>query len=145
MQRRQRVAVYVLRRVDSSLQVLVFDHLEFPEAGTQIPAGGVEPGEDIEYAALREVMEETGLDQVQLLGKVGKQDRPHPHTGEERETTFFVAVTGSPQTEWEHLVIHNGDDAGLRFRCFFLPIDVAGSVLMDDQGEFLTLAARMLE
>jgi len=39
------VVVYVTRVVDGLVQVLVFDHRDVPEAGTQVPAGGVHAGE----------------------------------------------------------------------------------------------------
>ncbi len=42
---RVRVVVYVTRVVDGLVQVLVFDHRDVPEAGTQVPAGGVRAGE----------------------------------------------------------------------------------------------------
>lgn len=42
-------------------KLLVFDH---PLAGTQLPAGSVEEGEDVIAAAIREVHEESGLDVV---------------------------------------------------------------------------------
>nr|WP_308370402.1 NUDIX domain-containing protein [Streptomyces sp. McG3] len=57
---RLRVAAQVIRRHPSPA-LLVFDHAGLPEAGTQVPAGGVAPGEDPERAVLREVAEETGL------------------------------------------------------------------------------------
>ncbi|MET8879333.1 hypothetical protein [Streptomyces rubiginosohelvolus] len=40
---RVRVAAYVIRRHPSPA-LLVFDQPAFPEAGTQVPAGGVAPG-----------------------------------------------------------------------------------------------------
>ena len=58
---RIRAAVYIVRDSSRGLELLVFDHRDYPEAGTQIPAGGVDTGESIEEAVLREVLEETGL------------------------------------------------------------------------------------
>ncbi|MBB5295536.1 NUDIX domain-containing protein [Deinococcus metallilatus] len=42
-------------------RVLVFEHEDAPEAGMQLPAGGVEPGETPAEAAVRELREESGL------------------------------------------------------------------------------------
>ena len=42
-------------------QLLVFDHADHPEAGVQVPAGGVEAGEVPAQAAVRELFEESGL------------------------------------------------------------------------------------
>lgn len=50
---------------------MVFDHTEFPEAGTQIPAGTLEPGEDPAAGALREAREESGLQNLSLKTYLG--------------------------------------------------------------------------
>ena len=54
---RERVVVYV-ERGDG---LLVFDHRDDSEAGTQVPAGGIDAGEDLADAVRREVLEETGV------------------------------------------------------------------------------------
>lgn len=58
---RQRVMVYVTRRRAGVEQLLVFDHRDQRGAGLQVPAGGLQPGESMTAAALREVAEETGV------------------------------------------------------------------------------------
>ncbi|MFC4337279.1 NUDIX domain-containing protein [Salininema proteolyticum] len=69
---RQRAAAYVLRRSSSGgLQVLVFAHKDAPEAGIQVPGGGVEAGETVEEAALREAFEETGIAGLRFGGALG--------------------------------------------------------------------------
>lgn len=57
----------------------------------QFPAGGIEPGESAEQAAVRETLEETGLtvEAVKLLG-----ERVHPKTGRAMSYTACEAVAG---------------------------------------------------
>jgi ADP-ribose pyrophosphatase YjhB (NUDIX family) len=61
-----KVLAYITRQHQVHTQLLVFDHHQMPEAGTQVPAGTVEEGEVIETALWREVEEEAGLLPAQL-------------------------------------------------------------------------------
>lgn len=58
------VIVYVTRVVQGCVGVLVFDHRDVAEAGTQVPVGGVHSGERVDRAGLREVREEPGLQYI---------------------------------------------------------------------------------
>jgi 8-oxo-dGTP diphosphatase len=51
----------VLCFVHDGQKLLVFDHADVPDAGVQVPAGGVEMGETPAEAAVRELREESGL------------------------------------------------------------------------------------
>jgi 8-oxo-dGTP pyrophosphatase MutT (NUDIX family) len=114
---RKRVVVYV-EREDG---LLVFDHRDHPEAGTQVPAGGVEQDEALVEAAIREVREETGVQldtEPTLLGT-------HEHLdglGQPALSHFFQADApkGLPRC-WQHVVSGDGDDAALVFECRFDP------------------------
>ncbi|MFB6668339.1 NUDIX hydrolase [Streptomyces parvus] len=119
---RVRVAAYVIRRHPSPA-LLVFDQPAFPEAGTQVPAGGVAPGEDPERAVLREVAEETGLSGARVVRRIAVDGRPHPETGQPRLTTYLLldAPPEGPE-EWEHRVDGDGSDTGMRFVCRFVPL-----------------------
>ncbi|MFE3657247.1 NUDIX hydrolase [Streptomyces sp. NPDC059165] len=57
----------------------------------QFPAGGIEPGESPEEAAVRETAEETGLE-VKALRLLGQ--RVHPKTGREMSYTAAEVVGG---------------------------------------------------
>jgi 8-oxo-dGTP pyrophosphatase MutT (NUDIX family) len=64
----QKVAVLVTRPGPNGLELLVFEHVGLP-SGVQVPAGTVEAGEDVRAAAIRELVEETGIvaNDVELL------------------------------------------------------------------------------
>jgi ADP-ribose pyrophosphatase YjhB (NUDIX family) len=114
---RHRVVVYV-EREDG---LLVFDHRDHPEAGTQVPAGGLNEGEGLIEAVMREVHEETGVHittQPKLLGT-------HDHLdglGQPALSHFFTvdAPPGLPRS-WQYVVAGDGGDAGLVFDCRFDP------------------------
>ncbi|MER5556471.1 NUDIX domain-containing protein [Streptomyces sp. NPDC002793] len=133
---RIRVVAYVIRR-RAAAELLVFDHVGMSEAGTQVPAGGVEPGEELSVAALREVAEETGLLTAIVVRPLAVEDRPHPETRQPRRTTFFLlrAPADTPDA-WHHRVKGGGADAGLVFACRFVPLPL-GQPLADGQDEWL--------
>jgi 8-oxo-dGTP pyrophosphatase MutT (NUDIX family) len=57
----EKVTAFVIRRLAGGEEILILKH---PTAGYQLPAGTVNPGENPRVAVLREVAEETGLEQV---------------------------------------------------------------------------------
>ncbi|TDB80846.1 NUDIX domain-containing protein [Actinomadura sp. KC216] len=133
---RERVAGYVIR--DGGVpELLVFDHVGMPEAGTQVPAGGVRPGEGLESAVLREVAEETGLVSASVVRQVMVEDKPHPETGQPRRTAFFhLHVPETTADAWNHTVRGGGSDAGMTFACRFLPLPLE-EPLADEQDAWL--------
>jgi ADP-ribose pyrophosphatase YjhB (NUDIX family) len=132
---RLRVACYVTRECAGRTELLVFDHVDFPESGTQVPAGGMEADETYTEAALREIREETGLTGVDVVGVVGESDRAHPETGEPRRTTYVhLRATAEGPQRWLHVVTGGGDDADLRFVCYWAALPIR---LADDQHELL--------
>ena len=140
---RVRVVVYVTRVVGAQRQVLLFDHRDLPGAGTQVPAGGVHAGERIDSAARREVLEETGVVDLRLVGVLGVQQFAHPTTGDPRVSVFLHAETGHRPDSWMHTVEGDpGDeDSGLVFLCRFTSLDRARADLVDHQGDLLHLIA----
>jgi 8-oxo-dGTP pyrophosphatase MutT (NUDIX family) len=63
-----KVTAFVTRESERGRELLVFRH---PSAGVQLPAGTVEPGETPEEAVLRELSEETGLTDVEIVRPLG--------------------------------------------------------------------------
>lgn len=70
-----KVTVFVTRKTRGALDVLLFEH---PSAGVQIPAGTVEDGEAPVDAALREAIEESGLDILSAPDLLRHRDEPPP-------------------------------------------------------------------
>jgi ADP-ribose pyrophosphatase YjhB (NUDIX family) len=128
------VVAYVVR--DDAL--LVFDHRDFPEAGTQVPAGTVEGDEELESAVVREVLEETGV-KARVVRSLGTADEIAPR-GEPRRNHFFQLDTEDPRDSWEHIVSGAGSDRSLVFSCRFIPLSPPPVLAAD--GDFLHLVAR---
>lgn len=101
--------------------LLVFEHRDHPEAGTQVPAGGVDQEEGLVEAAIREVREETGVQLIAVPTLLGT----HEHLdglGHPALSHFFRvdAPDGLPRA-WPHVVSGHGGDASLVFDCRFDP------------------------
>ena len=99
----KKVYAYILRRNEAEEHLLVFEHLDFPEAGIQIPGGTVEPEESIPAAAMREVQEETGLDCVEFVEKLGESFhdmRCYGMKGLHERHYFHCRVTVPTEGSW---------------------------------------------
>jgi ADP-ribose pyrophosphatase YjhB (NUDIX family) len=118
----ERVLAYVTREREGRKELLVFDHRDHPSAGTQVPAGRLEPGEELEAALLRELEEESGLANARVVRKFGTF-APHelPHGRRYTNHAYEVAAEGAPDA-WEHVVAGDGDDAGLVFVYRWVPL-----------------------
>jgi 8-oxo-dGTP diphosphatase len=96
---RQRVLCYITR---NRKDILVFEHTEeYPDAGVQVPGGGIEGGESCEEAALRECFEETGLQlsEAVYLGKSEYFDGMTTQLGH----FFWLEAPATTPDIWEHL------------------------------------------
>ena len=70
MKRMKKVTAFITKGCGAEAKLLCFRH---PTAGVQLPAGTVDVDESPETAVLREVWEETGLQNVTIAGKLGEQ------------------------------------------------------------------------
>ena len=130
-----KVLAYVTRPRNGDVELLVFDHRDAPEAGIQVPAGTIEPGESPDVAAVRELREETGLANARPLGRIDVYEWEHPDTycWHRRHVYQFEASPDTPDS-WEHVVSAGDDDRGMTFVCRWLPLGVAEDALCADQG-----------
>lgn len=140
MNHKIKVYGYLIREQANRAQVLVFDHVDFPEAGTQVPGGTVDPGEGLAEAVLREFFEEAGVDGLTMVRELGVMELIVPERSEVQERHFFHLTTDRDlPEEWVHVVSSGTEDAGLRFRCFWLDVHRAAPLLAGEQGRLLAL------
>jgi 8-oxo-dGTP diphosphatase len=122
--RRRRVTAYVTRERGGRRELLVFDHRDHPDAGTQVPAGRLDPGESLEQGLRRELHEEAGLDRIRIVAELaGPEEVDRHYAGSAYANhVFHVEPEEELPDEWEHVVFGDGDDAGLVFRYRWEPI-----------------------
>jgi 8-oxo-dGTP pyrophosphatase MutT (NUDIX family) len=119
--RRRRVVAYVTRDRNGRRELLVFDHEDFPHLGLQVPAGRVDPGEDLETGLLRELEEEAGLTNVRIVRELAGFEDHYPSRYENHG--FHVVLEEEAPDRWEHAVTGDGDDVGLVFQYRWVPLE----------------------
>lgn len=106
--------------------LLVFRHPESPEAGIQVPAGTIEPGESPARAALREAAEETGPERLELVAELGTADfdmSPFGRDEIQRRHFFHLSVRADPPGAWRHAERHPSDGGPpVPFEFFWTPL-----------------------
>ncbi len=114
---RRRVLAYVTRERDGRRELLVFEQEADPGAGTQVPAGRLDPGETLEKGLLRELHEESGIERATIVRELGSWNTRYENHA------FEVRIDGEEAADtWEHVVHGDGDDAGLVFRYRWEPV-----------------------
>jgi 8-oxo-dGTP pyrophosphatase MutT (NUDIX family) len=127
-----KVTAVVLRRRHLKAEVLVFDHpLDQGGFMVQLPAGTIEPYEEPETAATRELSEETGV-QAHLEALVGVRNEEWDGQARRRWIYLFGAPDGLPE-EWPFTC-----DCGAKTRCHWLPFEVAE--IVEHQQPWLQMA-----
>jgi 8-oxo-dGTP diphosphatase len=137
---RKVIAYVTLYNEAGRRELLVFEHRDYPDAGVQVPAGTVKPGELPEVAVIREVEEETGLADCRLLTKLGVYDWFNPYTDQVNERhVFHLAAPAETKDSWTWVETDGGRVPELKGYVFELrwvgldePLELAG-----DQGDYL--------
>nr|MDQ2741228.1 NUDIX domain-containing protein [Chloroflexota bacterium] len=131
----------VLAYITHGNRLLVFRHSHFPEAGIQVPAGTVGLDEDPDDAALREAVEETGLENLTLDQFLGEQTRDMSEygRGEIHHRRFYhVRCVATPPDTWRHVERHPSDGAEpIAFDFFWVPLPRGVPPIAGDQDALL--------
>ncbi len=138
---RDRVVIYITQ----GEKLLIFRHTEYPEAGIQVPAGTVKPGEDLSEAAIREACEETGLIEVELelRGRLGVD--VHRFEGADgsasvRRHFYHLEFTGTSPGKWLHYERDpsDGTPGPIEFEFTWVVFPGGVPVLAGNQGAMLS-------
>jgi len=143
MIQKSKVISYIFRK--NRQEILVFDHRDFPEAGTQVIGGTVEEGEeggDLRFALTREVLEESGLAlDAHLFFPIGQSTFHRTDKPEINLRNYFGfdsdKLTIQLPEKWSHEVSSSGEDNALVFHFYWLMAAQAKNVLVGNFGEFL--------
>lgn len=138
MSKRPCVICYITR----GSEILTFSG--HPDGGIGVPAGGIEEGETPPEAAIREILEESGLS-LETFVYLGQQEYyfkgQHPENGlplEFWEDRYYYAFeTLEPRDSWDWVVSDGVGDKGRVFQHSFVPLE--GVQIDWDMGEFLPL------
>jgi 8-oxo-dGTP pyrophosphatase MutT (NUDIX family) len=143
----QRATAYV---TDPSDRLLVFEHLDAPESGTQVPAGGIHDGEDAEDAAMRELREETGVATASLVRKLGETwymaTPGYVPAGLEQQIqhAFHFRLDDCPAEKWEWHDRSGGVAVEHRFAFRWVSLDDAVVLLWPHQAMWIDPVRRSL-
>ena len=113
---------YVTRRAVEERELLVFKHRDH-DVGVQIPKGTIEPGEHPRDAVVRELAEETGIDDCVGTRRLATDTWIHPTKPKRYRRHFFHVEVEEDRAEWHHVVTGAGEDDGLVFECFWHSVD----------------------
>lgn len=120
-------------------QLLVFRHVDFPDAGIQVPGGTVQAGESLPEAVLREAFEETGLAGLEIVAALGDTWPVMDDGGRSgvvhHRHFFHLRCTSALPLTWFHDERDSSDGGPLiRFAFFWVPLAAAPELLIADMG-----------
>ncbi len=140
MKEKSKVIAYIIREKYSSKEVLVFDHKNMPEAGTQVVGGTVDPGEELKTALVREIYEESGLNVIESdLKYIGESVYFRKDFPEKNLRTYFLIDGNHLPNSWSHQVISSGEDNNLVFDFYWVSLSIAKVKLVGNFQEYLEI------
>ena len=134
-----RVVTKVVAYITKDDHLLVFRHVA-SEAGIQIPAGTLEPGESPNDGVIREAQEETGLDNLRVRRFLGSRDYdmlPYGRAELHRRYYYHLECTSDAPSIWRHLETGGGTAKGIEFELYWVKLPDQAPKLAAAQGDFL--------
>ena len=136
-----RVVEKVVAYVTKDEHLLVFRHVN-SDAGIQVPAGTLEPGESPDDGVLREAQEETGLDSLVVRRFLGTRDYDMSSYGIaelHRRYYYHLECRGDTPSTWRHFELHPSGCPSKRieFELYWVMLPDQVPELAAGQGYFL--------
>jgi 8-oxo-dGTP pyrophosphatase MutT (NUDIX family) len=131
--------------------LLVFRHVDVPEAGIQVPAGTIKANEHPEQAVLREAVEETGLTDLTVGRFLGEQERDMSDCGRDeihQRYFYHLHCNGVPPSTWYHEECDPSDGsegAPIIFEFFWVVLPYGVPSLIADHGTRLPQLCDVLQ
>ena len=101
MNTRHRAYAYIT----NGSRLLLFTQSGAPDAGIQVPAGSIEPGENPRDAVMREATEETGLTGIRFIRFLARDTRDMRDCGSDElqhRWFFHLSVEGPTEETWRY-------------------------------------------
>lgn len=134
---KQKVLAYITRNTPNGLELLVFTHQDYPEAGVQVPGGTLEKEENPVAGVLREVKEEAGLEDFMQVSPIGEAQYVRREKQEIHLRQFFqLTYRNTGESSFVHTVTAGEEDGGLVFLYRWVNLDDLPE-LAGEQGVFL--------
>jgi ADP-ribose pyrophosphatase YjhB (NUDIX family) len=133
-----KVLAYIIRHNGKEKDVLVFNRENEIDAQPEVPGGTIEEDEDPENAVRREVEEEIGILEIEIIRKIATASFFADWRNEWQErNVYIVKVNAELPEKWEHIIQAGMEDKGRKVIIYWLPIDLAKDRLRWDQGQWL--------
>ena len=94
-----------------------------------LPKGSLEPGEDLEETARREIEEEAGLSQLEYLADLGVQERLNYRRKAWKVIHYFVFFTQQEDAQ--------PSDVNHQYRCEWFPLDELPEMFWPEQQRLI--------
>jgi len=117
-----KVTAYITRMHEGKLQLLVFREQDYEHLGWQVPGGTVEENEPLLAALRREIMEESGIQELGNIVLLGEHAY-YSETLQQQVHRYYYQLEAEAPEAFTHVVQSDDDDNGWIFRYSWIDME----------------------